>query len=212
MRRGAQGEARAERCSQAVRCEQAVRYMHVHMRTHARNVQWKPGACRHAVVRGVRGARGARWLMGGRRRRAGTKRAVARGGAEQRGQACLPPWSDGAEGRTVRHRARGRPAAGWMHGAMHGWCACAGAGRTPAEASHSSSPRASPSSLARRTESMSEGGGGARAGPTLTGHVPGRGGIGPNSSRAALRLSSSALGPDFKVYAAVSSAMAAGAA
>ena len=50
---------------------------------------------------------------------------------------------------------------------------------------------------------------GCTRGLILTGHAPGRGAIGPDSSRAALRPSSSALGPGFKVYAAVSSAMAA---
>ena len=42
---------------------------------------------------------------------------------------------------------------------------------------------------------------------TLTGHAPGRGAIAPDSSRASLRPSSSALGPGFRVYAAVSSAI-----
>ena len=100
-------------CSQAVRGEQAVRYVHVHvhMRMHMRNAQWKPGAChgtRH-MVQGVRVARGARWLAVGRRRRAGGTRAVARGGAEQRGQAACPLGP--MERRGARHGTAGKGAA-----------------------------------------------------------------------------------------------------
>ena len=114
----------------------------------------------------------------------------------------------------------------WVHGrAMHGWCACAGAARTPAEAAPLSSPHASPSclvrvrvrgrdrvgrhlhacSVARREHARDMRRMQARA--TLTGHAPGRGAIAPDSSRASLRPSSSALGPGFRVYAAVSSAI-----
>ena len=57
------------------------------------------------VVRGVRVARGARWLAVGRRRRAGGTRAVARGGAERRGQAACPLGP--MERRGARHGTAG---------------------------------------------------------------------------------------------------------
>ena len=77
------------------------------MRMHMRNAQWKPGAChgtRHMVL-GVRVARGARWLAVGRRRGAGATRAVARGGAERRGQAACPLGP--MERRGARHGTAG---------------------------------------------------------------------------------------------------------
>ena len=189
-------------------------HVQVHVRMHMRNVQWKPGACHGTpwsegcVWREVR----AGW------RSVGAAAPVPRGpwhaAAPSKGgrlPAPLARWSGGAHG-TAR-RAQG--AAGGRVGAWgDAWVV-----RMSGIWAHSSgslaffiSSRVTFISVASHGEHVRGRCGGARAGPTLTGRVPGRGGIGPNSSRAALRPSSSALGPAFKVYAAVSSAMAAGAA